>query len=87
MQEGDRMISLEEAKRRAEQELRSTDLHIDGGALDDGQFYIFGYAEKVDISPIGVNKDTGEVIQYFPPEHLQAYMNAVDIKTQSQITE
>ena len=73
------MITLEEAKKKVEQVLNNTDLHI-GEIMDDGQYFIFGYVEEVDISPIGVDKNTGEVANYFPPDHLQAYMNAVEVK-------
>lgn len=62
------MISFEKAKEQAEAYAKVSGFSI-GEALDDGEFFIFSYNKNVDISPIGVNKETGETSDYFPPEH------------------
>ena len=41
-------------------------------AWDDGEFFIFDYVEDLDISPLAVNKHTGEVNVYFSPDHYPA---------------
>ena len=45
-------------------------------AWDDGNYYIFDYAEDLDISPLAVDKVTGEVIIYFLPEHISDFDKA-----------
>lgn len=71
------MIAFEDAKKKAQDIMKDMGLKS-GSVMDDGEFYIFGYSEEVDISPIGVNKNTGEVIDYFPPEHPK-FANATEI--------
>lgn len=62
------MISFEEAMDKVEKELDGSGLEV-GNVLDDGEFFIFGYKGEADIAPIGVNKETGELEDYFPPAH------------------
>lgn len=71
------MIKFEDAKKKAQEAMKDMDLKV-GSAMDDGEYFIFGYSEEVDLSPIGVNKETGEVIDYFPPEHPK-FMKATEI--------
>lgn len=71
-------MGIKEAVTKAKGEIEKLGLNI-GTAMDDGEYYIFSYIEEVDISPIGVNKTTGEIIPYFPPEHLPEYLKAINI--------
>lgn len=73
-------MTLETAKEKAEQRLKGSGLNI-GSILDDGEYFIFGYDQEVDISPIGVNQESGEVIEYFPPEHFDNFMNAKEVES------
>jgi hypothetical protein len=34
----------------------------------------------VEQSPVAVNKETGEVIVYFPPDHIDAFLKAKEIE-------
>lgn len=74
------MITVSEAREKVEKTLEKSGLNI-GSILDDGQYFIFGYAEEVDISPLGVDKDTGEVIEYFPPDHFEKFQNAKEVES------
>lgn len=69
------MITFEKAMDLVELELKDSGLEI-GKALDDGEYFIFGYTNDVDLSPIGVNKETGQLDEYFPPAH-PAFLSAV----------
>ena len=69
------MITFEKAMDMVELELKDSGLEI-GNVLDDGEYFIFGYANDVDLSPIGVNKKTGQLDEYFPPAH-PAFLSAV----------
>ncbi len=60
------MIGFESAKKKAEAYAEPLGI---GEALDDGEYFIFSYTKDVDVSPVGVHKESGEVIDYFPPEH------------------
>lgn len=62
------MITFEKAMDLVELELKDSGLEI-GNVLDDGEYFIFGYTNDVDLSPIGVNKETGQLGEYFPPAH------------------
>lgn len=68
-------VSSSQARKIAQ---KSTALKL-GRMSQDNSYYIFGYAEEVDISPIGVNKETGEVIEYFPPDHYEEFKNAKEV--------
>ena len=72
------MINVKEAKKKAQEYIEDTDLKI-GDCMDDGEYFIFGFTEEVDFSPIGVNKKTGEVIDYFPPDHPK-FIDAIEIE-------
>lgn len=69
------MITFEKAVDLVELELKDSGLKI-GNVLDDGEYFIFGYTNDVDLSPIGVNKETGQLDEYFPPAH-PAFLSAV----------
>ena len=73
------MIKIAEARKKAEVFIKGTGLHL-GSAMDDGEYFIFGYKEAADIAPIGVNKETGEAETYFPPDHMDAFLEAVRVK-------
>lgn len=73
------MMTLADAKKKAEEHFKESGLNI-GSIMDDGKYFIFGYDEEVDISPLGVNKNTGEVIEYFPPDHMDDFANAIEIE-------
>ena len=62
-------MTIKEAKRKAEESVKNEGLHISSTVLDDGEYFIFGYTEEIDISPVAVNKHTGEIEDYFPPDH------------------
>lgn len=73
------MITIAEARKKAEESVKGTGLHL-GKAMDDGEYFIFGYKEEADIPPVGVNKESGEVETYFPPDHMDAFLEAVRVK-------
>lgn len=73
------MISYEKAKEKAKDYAEKAGFGI-GGALDDGEFFIFEYSKDVDVSPIGVNKKSGETLDYFPPDH-PAFLNAKPVES------
>ena len=45
------MITFEKAMDMVELELKDSGLEI-GNVLDDGEYFIFGYANDVDLSPL-----------------------------------
>ncbi len=63
------MVDIREAYKTAKAEIESEHLHIAKEIYDDGEYFIFGYKEDIDIDPVGVNKKTGELITYYPPDH------------------
>lgn len=63
------MMTVKEARQKAEESIMTSGLHIGGAVLDDGEYFIFGYAEEPDLPPVGIRKDTGEAEDYFPPDH------------------
>ena len=65
---GENMITVQEARKKAEDSIKGTGLQL-GGALDDGEYFIFGYKGEPDIPPVGIQKATGQADTYFPPEH------------------
>ena len=69
------MITFEKAMDLVELELKDSGLEI-RNVLDDGEYFIFGYTNDVDLSPIGVNKETGQLDEYFPPAH-PAFLSAI----------
>lgn len=71
-------MTVSEVRRSVEPKFDELGLNI-GSILDDGEFYIFCYREDVDISPIGVNKITGEIIMYFPPDHYEKFKKAREV--------
>ncbi len=72
-------MTFSEAKEKAQEAVSEMGLNI-GSALDDGKYYIFGYEEEADIPPVGIDKATGEVIFYHPPDHLDDYLNAKEVE-------
>lgn len=73
------MITIAEARKKAEGYIQGTGIHL-GKAVDDGEWFIFGYKEEdVSISPVGVHKESGAVEIYFPPHH-KAYLKAVEVE-------
>jgi uncharacterized FlaG/YvyC family protein len=73
-------MDIQEAKKKAQDYIKETGLKFDNHVLDDGEFFIFGYDEEVEQSPVAVNKETGEVIVYFPPDHIDAFLKAKEIE-------
>lgn len=71
-------MTVESAKCKAQESIKETGLHVSSVALDDGEYFIFGYDEEVDLPPIAVNQKTGEIEDYFPPDH-SAFLNAKEI--------
>ena len=71
------MITFEKAMDLVELELKDSGLEI-GNVLDDGEYFIFGYTNDVDLPPIGVNKETGQLDEYFPPAH-SAFLKATPV--------
>jgi uncharacterized FlaG/YvyC family protein len=72
-------MKQEIAKKKAQDYIKETGLKLDNHVLDDGEFFIFGYDEEVDHPPVAVNKETGEVIVYFPPDHADAFLKAMTL--------
>lgn len=62
-------MTIEKAKQKAQEAALESGLHLALSALDDGEYFIFGYDEEVDLPPIAVNQKTGEIEDYFPPSH------------------
>lgn len=53
-------------------------------ALDIGTAWVFGFigenGEPVDISPCSVRKLTGEIEEFFPPDHIEELEMATEIE-------
>lgn len=73
-------MTIKEAREKVKKTFEASGLNI-GSVLDDGEYFIFGYVEEVDIAPLGVNKDTGEVIEYFPFDHYDNFINAKEVES------
>lgn len=73
-------MTVSEAREKVEKIFKSSGLNI-GSILDDGKYFVFGYAEEVDVAPFGVDKSTGEVIDYFPPDHYDDFIKAKEIES------
>lgn len=71
------MITIKNARKKAEEYASGMKLEK---ALDDGEYFIFSYDEEVDEPPVCVNKETGEVDDYFPPDHMEAFLNAKEVE-------
>ena len=69
---------MKAAKARAVESINGFSVADDAKVLDDGEFYIFSFAGDADIPLIGVDKETGDVSTYFPPDH-DAYLRAVEV--------
>lgn len=63
------MIALNQAYEIAKKKLKEWHETISKYVWDDGEYYVFSTEEEFDEDPIAVNKNTGEIITYFPPEH------------------
>ena len=59
-------MDVNQAWRMAQEYAKKNHIKLRKNVLDDGKFYVFDYAEELDVSPIGINKTTGEIIEYFP---------------------
>ncbi len=70
-------MTLKECVKKARKTADKLDIRLAETVLDDGKYYIFSSADETEEAMIGVNKETGEVIDYFPPEH-PAYLDAVE---------
>lgn len=80
---GDIMITLEEACEIAEKH-ENINLKINC-AYDIGIGWYFGFVDREtgdvpDISPTLVLKETGKASTFFPPDHIEEFLNAVKVK-------
>ena len=41
-----------------------------GRVIEYRDFWVFGYSDERDCSPIAVKKETGETFSFFPPRYL-----------------
>ena len=71
-------MTVKQCREKAEETIRILSIHLSETVLDDGQYYIFSSADEIEDVMIGVDKETGEVIDYFPPKH-PAFLNAVEV--------
>lgn len=71
-------MTLKDCREKAKDTIKELNILLAETVLDDGEYYIFSSADEVEEVMIGVNKETGEVIDYFPPKH-PAYLNAVEV--------
>lgn len=70
-------MTLKQCQLIALDAVRELKIPLSETVLDDGQYYIFSSADEIEDVMIGVDKETGEVIDYFPPKH-PAYMTAAE---------
>lgn len=77
------MITPKDAKKIAENETEKwygSHIKLLNSLLDDGTYYIFDNEYDIDDSvSLAVNKYTGEVIEYFPPDHSNDFLRAKKI--------
>ena len=71
-------MTVNQCREKAEDAIRELKIPLSETVLDDGQYYIFSSADEIEDVMIGVDKETGEVIDYFPPKH-PAFLNAVEV--------
>lgn len=72
------MVTLKEAVEIAKKE--HGDLGVYNKASDLGEAWVFDYKEEADISPTMVEKNTGNVSMFFPPDYPDEIMdNAKEI--------
>jgi len=71
-------MTVKQCREKAEDAIRELKIPLSETVLDDGQYYIFSSADEIEDVMIGVDKETGEVIDYFPPKH-PAFLNAVEV--------
>ena len=71
-------MTVKQCRKNAEDAIRELKIPLSETVLDDGQYYIFSSADEIEDVMIGVDKETGEVIDYFPPKH-PAFLNAVEV--------
>ena len=71
-------MTVKQCREKAENAIRELKIPLSETVLDDGQYYIFSSADEIEDVMIGVDKETGEVIDYFPPKH-PAFLNAVEV--------
>ena len=70
-------MTLKQCQLIALDAVRELKIPLSASVLDDGKYYVFSSAVEVESMMIGVNKESGEVISYFPPKH-HAYMTAAE---------
>ncbi|MBQ6596788.1 MAG: hypothetical protein IJH79_04465 [Lentisphaeria bacterium] len=56
------MITLKDALEKINQR------YTVGGVVEYRDFWVFGYSDERDCSPIAVKKETGEMFSFFPPQ-------------------
>lgn len=72
-------MTVKQARNKANETIRELDIPLAETALDDGEYFIFSSADEAeDNLMIGVHKETGEVIDYFPPKH-PGFLTAVEV--------
>lgn len=72
-------MTLEQARKKINEYIKGMNIPLAKTALDDGEYFIFSSADETeDDLMIGVHKETGEVIDYFPPKH-PAFLDAVEL--------
>ena len=71
-------MTVKQCREKAEDAIMELKIPLSETVLDDGQYYIFSSADEIEDVMIGVDKETGEVIDYFPPKH-PAFLNAVEV--------
>lgn len=69
-------MDINQAWELVKQAAKEDNVKVKKKAWDDGKYYIFDYAEDLDISPLAVDKNTGEVVIYFLPDHLADFDKA-----------
>lgn len=73
-------MTIKEAVKKAENEYKGLKV---SSALDIGSAFVLGFSgengEAVDISPCAVDKSTGNIVEFFPPEHLAELKKAAKI--------
>lgn len=78
------MITLKQAVKIAKKRFKKdygTTLIMHRSVLDDGEYYIFDTVIELDESVmIAVSKEDGKITYYFPPDHLENYLKAKELK-------
>ena len=72
-------MDVNKAWEKAKASEKQFNIEIKKMAWDDGKYFIFAVAGNYDISPLGVNKETGDVDIYFPFDHIPEFDKAVRV--------